>query len=116
MPKQVTSENQKDIDAMIRAADRGKLIHHTEAAVRRDAGAHLLTDEQAASLMAQSLAKLEKMEKQRAKDRTARCTWRIRAPKDLDDRASQLAKEEGISKSAIIRKAVASYIQSHLKR
>ena len=55
MAKQVTSKNQEDIDAMIRAADRGELIHHTEAAVRRDPGAPLLTDEQAASLMAQSM-------------------------------------------------------------
>ena len=71
MAKQVTSENQKDIDAMIRAADRGELIHHTEAAIRRDPGAPLLTDEQAASLMAQSMAKLEKLEKQGAEERTA---------------------------------------------
>ncbi|WP_445339547.1 hypothetical protein [Bifidobacterium sp. ESL0825] len=71
MAKQVTSENQKDIDAMIHAADRGELIHHTEAAIRRDPGAPLLTDKQAASLMAQSMAKLEKLEKQGAEERTA---------------------------------------------
>ena len=103
MAKQVTSENQEDIDAMIRAADRGELIHHPEAAVRRDPGAPLLTDEQAASLMAQSMAKLDKLEKQRAEERTARCTWRVRVPEDLDDRASRAAKKEGIPKSAIIR-------------
>ena len=71
MAKQVTSENQKDIDAMIHAADRGELIHRTEAAIRRDPGAPLLTDEQAASLIAQSMAKLEKLEKQGAEERTA---------------------------------------------
>ena len=108
MAKQVTSENQEDIDAMIRAADRGELIHHPEAAIRRNPGAPLLTDEQAASLMAQSL---EKLEKQRADDRTARRTWRVRVPEDLDDRASRAAKKEGIPKSAIIRKAVARYLQ-----
>ena len=111
MAKQVTSENQEDIDAMIRAADRGELIHHPEAAVRRDPGAPLLTDEQAASLMAQSLANLEKLEERRAEARTARRTWRVRVPKDLDDKASLLAKKEGIPKSAIIRKAVARYVQ-----
>ena len=74
MAKQVTSENQKDIDAMIHAADQEELIHHTEAAIRRDPGAPLLTDEQAASLMAQSLARLDKLEKQRAEARTARRT------------------------------------------
>ena len=74
MAKQVTSDNQEDIDAMIRAADRGELIHHPEAAVRRDPGAPLLTDEQAASLMAQSLANLEKLEERRAEARTARRT------------------------------------------
>ena len=71
MAKQVTSENRKDIDAMIHAADRGELIHHTEAAIRRNPGAPLLTDEQAASLIAQSMAKLEKLEKQGAEERTA---------------------------------------------
>ena len=71
MAKQVTSENQKDIDAMIHAADQEELIHHTEAAIRRDPGAPLLTDEQAASLIAQSMAKLEKLEKQGAEERTA---------------------------------------------
>ena len=71
MAKQVTSENQKDIDAMIHAADRGELIHHTEAAIRRNPGAPLLTDEQVASLIAQSMAKLEKLEKQGAEERTA---------------------------------------------
>ena len=55
-------------------ADRGELIHHPEAAVRRDPGAPLLTDEQAASLMAQSLANLEKLEERRAEARTARHT------------------------------------------
>ena len=65
MTRQITSDNQEDIDAMIRAADRGELIHHPEAAVRRDPGAPLLTDEQAASLMAQSLANLEKLEERR---------------------------------------------------
>ena len=74
MTRQVTSENQEDIDAMIRAADRGELIHHPEAAIRRDPGAPLLTDEQAASLMAQSLANLEKLEERRAEARTARRT------------------------------------------
>ena len=74
MAKQVTSENQEDIDAMIRAADRGELIHHTEAAIRRDPGAPLLTDDQVASLMAQSMAKLDKLEKRRAEARTARHT------------------------------------------
>lgn len=103
MAKQVTSKNQEDIDAMIRAADRGELIHHPEAAIRRNPGAPLLTDEQAASLMAQSLEKLEKQ-------RTARRTWRVRVPEDLDDRASRAAKKEGIPKSAIIRKAVARYL------
>ena len=71
MAKQVTSENQKDIDAMIHAADQEELIHHTEAAIRRDPGAPLLTDEQAASLIVQSMAKLEKLEKQGAEERTA---------------------------------------------
>ena len=74
MAKQVTSENQKDVDAMIHAADRGELIHHTEAAIRRNPGAPLLTDEQAASLIAQSMAKLEKLEKlekQGAEERTS---------------------------------------------
>ena len=56
---------------MIHAADRGELIHHTEAAIRRDPGAPLLTDEQTASLIAQSMAKLEKLEKQGAEERTA---------------------------------------------
>lgn len=116
MTKQVTSENQKDTDAMICAADRGKLIHHTEAAIRRDPGTPMLTDEQAASLIAQSLVKLEKLEKQRAEERTARCTWRIRVPKDLDDKASRAAKKEGIPKSAIIRKAVACYVQAMNKQ
>ena len=111
MTRQVTSENQEDIDALIRAADQGELIHHTEAAIRRDPGAPLLTDEQAASLMAQSMAKLDKLEKQRAEERTARCTWRVRVPEDLDDRASRAAKKEGIPKSGIIRKAVARYLQ-----
>ena len=46
--------------------------------------------------MAQSLEKLEKQ-------RTARRTWRVRVPEDLDDRASRAAKKEGIPKSAIIR-------------
>ena len=33
-------------------------------------------------------------------------------PKDLDDKASRLTKKEGIPKSAIIRKAVARYVQN----
>ena len=33
-------------------------------------------------------------------------------PEDLDDKASRLAKKEGIPKSAIIRKAVARYLQA----
>ena len=33
-------------------------------------------------------------------------------PGDLDDKASQAAKKEGIPKSAIIRKAVARYVQA----
>ncbi|MBH9980911.1 MULTISPECIES: ribbon-helix-helix protein, CopG family [Bifidobacterium] len=33
-------------------------------------------------------------------------------PKDLDDKASRLAKQEGTNKSAIIRKAVAWYLQN----
>ena len=32
-------------------------------------------------------------------------------PKDLDDKASRLTKKGGIPKSAIIRKAVARYVQ-----
>ena len=42
----------------------------------------------------------------------ARKTWKIRVPKDLDDKASQLAEQEGTNKSAIIRKAVAWYLQN----
>lgn len=33
---------------------------------------------------------------------TARKTWKIQVPEDLDYKASQLAKEEGTNKSAII--------------
>jgi len=33
-------------------------------------------------------------------------------PKDLDDKASRLTKKEGIPDSAIIRKAVARYVQA----
>ena len=46
----------------------------------------------------------------------ARKTWKIRVPKDLDDKASQLAKQEGTNKSAIIRKAVAWYLQNKDKQ
>ena len=116
MTRQVTSENHEDIDALARAADRGELIHHTEAAIRRDPGAPLLTDDQVASLMAQSMAKLDKLEKQRAEERTARCTWRVRVPEDLDARAGRAAKREGIPKSGIIRKAVAWYLQDADRR
>lgn len=48
----------------------------------------------------------------RGEENTARCTWKIRAPQELDNAVRNQARNENMPKSALIRKAVTAYLET----
>lgn len=111
MSVRITAEDQAIMDEMSREADRGELTFYPQAALHRDPDGPALSDEDLAAIMSTGM---ERLRMQRAEDQTARRTWRVRAPEELDDMAKRLAHKEGLPKSAIVRKAVAYYAKATL--
>ncbi|WP_445341621.1 ribbon-helix-helix protein, CopG family [Bifidobacterium sp. ESL0820] len=104
-----TEEERRQMEEVAAKAERGEHLDVVPGSVRHmDPNREVDEDQFFRDLHAE----FEQMRLRRAEaTQTARKTWKIRVPKDLDDKASQLAKQEGTNKSAIIRKAVAWYVQ-----
>ena len=105
-----TEEERRQMEEMAAKAERGERLDVIPGSARHmDPNREVDEDEFFRDLHTE----FEQMRLRRAEaTQVARKTWKIRVPKDLDDKASQLAKQEGTNKSAIIRKAVAWYVQS----
>ncbi|AMM22794.1 hypothetical protein AX769_21905 (plasmid) [Frondihabitans sp. PAMC 28766] len=45
--------------------------------------------------------------------RTTTVVWKVRAPEQLDEQATDLAKHQGMNLSTLVRDAVAEYVRAH---
>ena len=104
-----TEEERRQMDELAAKIERGERLDVVPGSLRhKDPNREVDEDEFFRGLQEEfDQMRLRRVEATQA----ARKTWKIRVPKDLDDKASQLAKQEGTNKSAIIRKAVAWYVQ-----
>ena len=104
-----TEEERRQMDELAAKIERGERLDVVPGSLRhKDPNREVDEDEFFRDLQEE----FDQMRLRRVEaTQVARKTWKIRVPKDLDDKASQLAKQEGTNKSAIIRKAVAWYVQ-----
>ena len=104
-----TEEERRQMDELAAKIEQGERLDVVPGSVRRkDPNREVNEDEFFRELQEE----FDQMRLRRVEaTQVARKTWKIRVPKDLDDKTSQLAKQEGTNKSAIIRKAVAWYVQ-----
>ncbi len=104
-----TEEERRQMDELAAKMERGERLDVVPGSLRhKDPNREVDEDEFFRDLQEE----FDQMRLRRVEaTQVARKTWKIRVPKDLDDKASQLAKQEGTNKSAIIRKAVAWYVQ-----
>ena len=109
-----TEEERRQMEEMNAKAERGERLDAVPGTERFGDPSREADEEQ---FFRDLHKEFEQMRLRRAEaTQTARMTWRIRVPEDLDAKAGQLAKEEGIPKSAFVREAVASHIEALLKR
>ena len=109
-----TEEERRQMEEMNAKAERGERLDAVPGTERFGDPSREADEEQ---FFRDLHKEFERMRLRRAEaTQTARMTWRIRVPEDLDAKAGQLAKEEGIPKSAFVREAVASHIEALLKR
>lgn len=104
-----TEEERRQMDELAAKIERGERLDVVPGSLRhKDPDREVDEDEFFRDLQEE----FDQMRLRRVEaTQVARKTWKIRVPKDLDDKTSQLAKQEGTNKSAIIRKAVAWYVQ-----
>ncbi|MFT8538032.1 hypothetical protein [Bifidobacterium aquikefiri] len=76
-------------------------------------GSQAYRGEQAAAISDEDLLAVFQGRPREDEHQTTKKTWRIRTTQELDDWAAAGAREEHINTSALVRKAVAEYLEHH---
>jgi hypothetical protein len=108
--------NNDDWNALAEKAEKGRLAPVKGTALRGEDAARSGRNALLTATGADSIEEATRMALGRprlAAEGNEGVTWKVRASTKLDNIVDELAKREGLSRSALIRDAVAEYVRSH---